>query len=182
MSFTRANRLWELLLPGDQTPPSVKSDFVQPTFDLLAPRVGECFIRREQVTAVSAAGSQALVFTSPPSGRIQLPRTLATFSDTAIVANCYINVDIGDLTSTNPPDRWGVLAATILTSEIPTNFAGTRMAVSAGQHFSLKVHLPQIITRGNAIVVTWVGPLGGENLRADLTFIDCPGELVPLTP
>jgi len=172
--FTRGFRLWELLFPGEQQIPGELSPVVVPTFDTLAPRVGECLLSAAMVTAVAGAGSNALVFLTPEKGRIWLPRTLSMSSDT-FVGPAAFRVVLG--TTLDDADRWGYFS---LTNGVNMGTLNMGAGVQADEWFPMSSLLPLLVPRKNVLVAYFEGCVGGEALRADLTYIDCPGELVQL--
>ncbi len=182
MPFNRAFRLSELLLPGEQQMPASMLPQLQPVFDLLAPRVGECLLSSWETSMVAAAGNNTLNGPSPGIGRIHVLKTVAVYTDTTIVGPCTIQFALAP-DSSSPADRWGQFTPAGSTKYvgtiIPTSVGGTRAAITANTPEAF-MGFPPIVPRGNYFSAIFTGCAGGETLKMHLTYFDCPGELVPL--
>lgn len=180
MSFSRAFRLWERHFPGDQNPPNDIGKFVQPIFDAMSPRVGECQFGSQVLTAVCVAGSNSVTFGEPQPGRLHKPVRLAVlFSAPAAATDVESRVLVSGTPTFDPWAAWTQTPSNVITLER----RGYRNVVGAGQQNAfdcIELATLPFMMRGNFLNAAVHGAAGGESFEAHYFFIDAPAELLEL--
>lgn len=178
MSFSRAFRLWERFFPGDQNPPNDVGKFVQPVFDAMSPRVGECqFQSQVQTVAACVAGSNSVTFAEPQPGRIFRSIRLAVLFSAPGATDIESRFLTGAPQVTDPWGAWTGLAALTIERK------GYRLAAGAGQQNAfdmVELAVPDFVMRGQLLNAAVHGCAGGEGFEAHWFYIDAPAELLEL--